>query len=145
VRKSLALAMLLFLVACAAGPAARSEAPGLRAASLAKSLIGTPYRYGGADPAGFDCSGLVHYVYGSLGVSLPRTAAEQHGAVRPVPRGKLRPGDLVFFELPKEHVGIYVGDGLFVHAPGSHRRVEAAHLDGPVFSDDYAGGGRVFR
>ena len=132
----------------AAAPApALASAPasvlGERAATLATRLLGTPYRVGGTSTDGFDCSGLVYYVYRELGVSLPRTAAEQRAAARRVPAEALVPGDLVFFSTPVDHVGIYLGHGEFVHAPGSGRGVERARLDSPYFLLGYAGGGRV--
>lgn len=116
---------------------------GLEAVSRARSFLGTPYRYGGADPGGLDCSGLVYLVYRELGVSLPRTTGEQQQAVEPVAFEALAPGDLVFFRLPTPHVGIYAGDGEFLHAPGAGRVVEAADLTEPWFLLAFAGGGRI--
>ena len=86
-----------------------------------------PYRYGGSSPSGFDCSGLVAYVYGKLGVRLPHNAAAQFGYGRPVARGNLRPGDLVFFH-GLGHVGLYIGRGRIIHAPQSGERVEIQSL-----------------
>lgn len=116
---------------------------GARAAEQARTLIGAPYRYGGRDPTGFDCSGLVWYVYQGLGVSLPRRAAEQRAALQPVDRDALAPGDLVFFYTPSDHVGIYVGDGAFVHAPSGGKQVSVASLSAPYFQLGFAGAGRV--
>ena len=91
--------------------------PSLRAVQIANDLTGIPYRWGGASPgAGFDCSGLVQYVYGRLGIALPHSAASQYGHGRRVARGALRAGDLVFFS-GLGHVGIYAGGGKFIHAP----------------------------
>jgi murein DD-endopeptidase len=112
------------------------------AARLAMALVGAPYRYGGAAPDGFDCSGLVWYVYRNAGVTMPRTAAEQRMAIRPVDIEHLEPGDLVFFQTPVDHVGIYVGDGDFVHAPSSGKTVERAKLRSPYFLLGFAGAGR---
>lgn len=131
-----------------ASPAAGlSHAPdaaiGSRAAALAASLVGRPYRFGGASPEGFDCSGLVYYVYSALGLGVPRTAALQRGAAARVAADDLKPGDLVFFYTPQDHVGIYVGDGEFVHAPASGRSVQRARLDAPFFVLGFAGGGRL--
>ena len=107
----------------------RAKAPslGTRAVRLAAQEIGAPYRYGGMSPTGFDCSGLVAYVYGKLGVHLPHNAAGQYSYGRPVSRGKLRPGDLVFFH-GLGHVGLYIGRGRIIHAPQSGRRVEVQRL-----------------
>lgn len=100
---------------------------GLRAVAIARRQLGTPYAWGGASPSGFDCSGLVAYVYGRLGIEVPHNAAAQFRVGRPVPVGKLEPGDLVFFH-GLGHVGIAVGDGRYIHAPQSGRRVEFASL-----------------
>ena len=90
---------------------------GLRAVQIANHLTGIPYSWGGASPrAGFDCSGLVQYVYAKVGIQLPHYAAGQYGHGRRVSRGSLRPGDLVFFS-GLGHVGIYAGRGKFIHAP----------------------------
>jgi cell wall-associated NlpC family hydrolase len=121
------------------------DADGGRVAGLASKFVGAPYRYGGAAPGGFDCSGLVWYVHRELGISVPRTAAEQRAAAAPVPRERLQPGDLVFFYTPQDHVGIYLGDGEFVHAPATGRRVERARIDSPFFILAFAGGGRFAR
>jgi len=119
-----------------------SSPVGQRVAVLARSFIGTPYRYGGDAPSGFDCSGLVWYVYREAGVAVPRTAAEQRAGARRIAADALEPGDLVFFYTPEDHVGIYLGNGEFVHAPASGRRVERARLDAPFFILGFAGGGR---
>ena len=95
---------------------------------LARAQLGVPYSYGGASPAGYDCSGLVMWVYGRLGVTLPHNAAALYDVGDPVPSEKLRPGDLVFFS-GLGHVGLYVGDGKMIHAPQSGERVEVQALD----------------
>lgn len=147
-RAAAVLALLIVLAGCAGTPPRpeRSSAAitlGVRAAALADRLIGAPYRYGGSSPDGFDCSGLVVYVYRELGIALPRTAAEQRATLPRVPAQALAPGDLVFFSSPEDHVGIYLGGGEFVHAPGQGRGVERARLDSPYFLLGYAGGGHV--
>ena len=98
-----------------------------RAVLLARKQLGVPYRWGGASPAGFDGSGLVMWVYGRLGLSLPHNAAALYSVGRPVPRGRLRPGDLLFFS-GLGHVGLYIGHGRMIHAPQSGRRVEIQAL-----------------
>jgi len=115
------------------------------AAQLAAALVGSPYRFGGSEPSGFDCSGLVYYVYAQAGVRLPRTAAEQQAQTIPVAFDALAPGDLVFFKTPADHVGIYIGGGEFVHAPASGRKVERARLNSPFFLLGFAGARRVVR
>jgi cell wall-associated NlpC family hydrolase len=119
----------------------------LAAVGLAQQLIGRPYRYGGRTPiGGFDCSGLVQYVFGEQGLDLPRTARRQARAGRHVERQELEPGDLVFFRIGGEqinHVGIYSGDGEFIHAPRSGRAVCRESLHNPWWQRRYAGARRV--
>jgi|tagenome__1003787_1003787.scaffolds.fasta_scaffold20903237_2 peptidoglycan hydrolase-like protein with peptidoglycan-binding domain len=115
---------------------------GSRAARLAKHYKGTPYRWGGASPKGFDCSGLVQYVYGRLGVELPRVTYSQWHAGRHVSRSELRAGDLVFFDR-RGHVGIYTGHGWFIHAPHRGARVHASQLGHGWFSRHFDGAVRV--
>lgn len=112
--------------------------------ALALRLQGTPYRWGGAAPDGVDCSGLVQEVYRMGGHSLPRLADEQFEATRPVEEGDLLPGDLVFFTtyLPgPSHVGIYLGDGRFLHASSS-QGVTEERLDRDYFRERFLGGRR---
>ena len=99
-----------------------------RAVKLARAQLGVPYVWGGSSPAGFDCSGLVSWVYGRLGISLPHNAAALYDVGRPVPLSEMRPGDLVFFS-GLGHVGLYVGNGRMIHAPQSGRNVEIEALD----------------
>lgn len=120
--------------------------PGRAVLQVAQSRIGAPYRYGGAGPDAFDCSGLVAYAYRQVGVTVPRTAAQQFAVAAPVKRSELRPGDLVFFRLASSnvsHVGIYAGDDRFVHAPQSGGNVRIASLDEDHFRRSFAGGGRL--
>lgn len=116
----------------------------------ALGLVGTPYRYGGNTPeGGFDCSGLVTYVYRDmLDLRLPRTSRELAQAQGPrIAPDRLAPGDLVFFGAGSEvsHVGIYVGEGRFVHAPSTGGTVRVDSLDGPWWRDHYSGARRVIR
>ena len=88
------------------------------AVDVAQRYLGVPYVWGGESPAGFDCSGLVQHVYGQLGVNLPRVAADQARAGQPVAGlADARPGDLIAFGQPVDHIGIYAGDNLMVVAP----------------------------
>jgi cell wall-associated NlpC family hydrolase len=121
--------------------------PGRVVLQVAQSRIGSPYKYGGAGPDAFDCSGLVTYAYRQIGIAVPRTAAQQFAAATPVQRNDLRPGDLVFFRLESRgvsHVGIYAGDSRFVHAPQSGGNVRLASLDEVHFRRSFAGAGRLY-
>src|SRR5581483_9859638 len=98
------------------------------AATIALRYLGVKYVWGGESPKGFDCSGLVAYVYGELGVTLPHYAAAQYQLGVAVPRDQLQPGDLVFFD-GLDHVGIYIGGGQFVHAPHTGDVVKITTMD----------------
>jgi cell wall-associated NlpC family hydrolase len=103
---------------------------GVKVVKYAKRLLGVPYVYGGSSPAsGFDCSGLVRYVYGHFGVRLAHSSFAQFTSGLRVSRGALEPGDLVFFD-GLGHVGIYIGKGRFIHAPHSGTRVRIDPLGG---------------
>jgi hypothetical protein len=131
--------VLLFLVpislATYAGQPQRDAAHS--AADSALSLLNAPYRAGGSRPStGFDCSGLVQYSYRQAGLSLPRTTEQQRRASKPIRLADLRRGDLVFFDQEgkkNSHVGIYVGNGRFVHAPSSGKRVRSDTLNAPYW------------
>ena len=119
--------------------------PGLSLVRSAESLMGAPYRYGGAGPNAFDCSGLVMYVHNQFGYQVPRTAAQQFKAATRVKLRDIEPGDLVFFKLSGRkvsHVGIYAGDDLFIHAPQSGGYVRMASLEDDYFRKSFAGAGR---
>jgi cell wall-associated NlpC family hydrolase len=110
------------------------------AASIAMRYLGVPYVWGGGTPAGFDCSGLVMYVYAQLGILLPHFAAAQYGFGTPVPRDQLQPGDLVFFD-GLNHVGIYIGGGQMIHAPHTGDVVKISPLS--EFGASYVGARRI--
>lgn len=112
----------------------------------AKSALGTPYVYGGDEPGGFDCSGLVKWAYNSVGVNLPRTAREQSVVGQKVRDVEdMRAGDIVAFRHPKRgyHTGIYVGDGKFIHSPRKRTRVRINSLSDPYFRQTLLGARRV--
>ena len=108
---------------------------------VAMQFLGTPYVWGGSSPGGFDCSGLVAYVYGQEGVSLPHNAAAQYSYGVPVSQGDLQPGDLVFFD-GLGHVGIYIGGGQFIHSPHTGDVVKISSLSG-WYAASYVGARRI--
>jgi cell wall-associated NlpC family hydrolase len=106
----------------------RKRTLGERAAWIALREVGVPYRWGGSSPgSGFDCSGLVYWAYGRLGIALPHSSYALAGAGRPVRSSRLRPGDLLFF-WGFGHVGLYIGHGRMVHAPHAGERVQVVRL-----------------
>jgi cell wall-associated NlpC family hydrolase len=110
---------------------------------IAMQYLGVPYVWGGASPGGFDCSGLVMYVYAQVGVSLPHNAAMQYGSVGvPVSRDQLQPGDLVFFD-GLGHMGMYIGGGQFIHAPHTGDVVKISSLYESWYASTYVGARRV--
>ena len=114
--------------------------------SLAKSLLGTPYRNGGSDPAGFDCSGFVQWVFAQEGVALPREVKQQYRVGRDIDTGDIKAGDLVFFETVSpgaSHVGIALGGGEFVHAPSSRGVVRVERYTTGYWADRWVGARRV--
>lgn len=135
--------VLLAFSGCASAPVASSGSTrsisaerGETAASLAAKMVGKPYKYGGASPSGFDCSGLVYYSFKQAGVALPHNTAQQRAASRLVKVAELRRGDLLFFDQEGKkhgHVGIYLGEGRFVHAPSSGKSVRNDALSNPYW------------
>jgi cell wall-associated NlpC family hydrolase len=126
-----ALASSSFVTAVASPGAASAVA-------AAQSQLGKPYRYAGAGPDSFDCSGLTMWAWGPAGVSLPHSAAAQYGVVTHIPLSVLQPGDLVFFGGDIHHVGIYVGDGQMIEAPHTGANVRYAS----IYRRDLVGAGR---
>lgn len=121
----------------------KKAALGQDAVSIAHQFLGISYRYGGSSPStGFDCSGLVMYVYGKLGIALPHNAAAQYRLGLSVPRAALRPGDLVFFNR-LGHMGIYVGHGRFIHSPQTGDRIRIESLSASNWNRNYVGARRI--
>ena len=135
-----------------AGPAVPHTAPartgidGYALVGTALALRGAPYRNGGADPTGFDCSGFTQYVFEQYGVALPRAVRDQYQQGKPVKQDELAPGDLVFFSTTApgaSHVAIAVGGDEFVHAPSSTGVVRVEHLGSSYWAPRFLGARRV--
>ncbi len=112
-------------------------------------LIGTPYRWGGSNDTGFDCSGMVQYIYkNAVNVSLPRTSRDMAAASRTIRRQDLQTGDLVFFDTAGNgtvsHVGLYLGEGRFLHSPRSGSTVQTERLDKPYYAKRFIKAGTFF-
>ncbi|MBT8130922.1 MAG: C40 family peptidase [Gammaproteobacteria bacterium] len=109
-------------------------------ARAALDLLGTPYRYGGSDRDGLDCSGLVQLAHARIGVQIPRTTSTQYQAARKV-SDELRIGDVLFFKINGRiaHNGIYLGNNRFIHAPSTGKNVTITRTDNPYFSRRLAG------
>ena len=120
------------------------RAPGEQAAIVAVRQIGVPYHYGGSTVKGFDCSGLVQYAWSGAGTRIPRTTSEQWRQLPPISERDLRAGDLLFFRIDGRisHVGLYLGDRRFVHAPSSGREVSVANLDSDFYRRAFVRGAR---
>ncbi len=153
------LCAALLLGGCAGAPMTARVAPGaayphdadtalraaMRVVGVAREMLGVRYSYGGESPAGFDCSGLVYYSYQETGLGVPRTTRAQYQATRPVSARELEPGDLVFFRLDGRavsHVGLYIGDGRFIHAPATGKEVTVTSLTHRYWRERFVRGGR---
>jgi peptidoglycan DL-endopeptidase CwlO len=145
--------LLAFPAGAAAEPARLATKPRLvpapaeeivgrpRLVEIALRYLGTPYRWAGASPSGFDCSGFVMYVYGKIGIALPHNGAQLWGLGRFVPRNRLEPGDVVFFH-GLGHVGIYIGNGRFVHSPQTGDVVKISRFSDGWYASTYVGARR---
>jgi len=143
-----ACGLILFaLGGCSSAPrqAEPDAGAGAGAARHALEMQGKPYRPGGSSPQGFDCSGLVQYSYARVNMRLPRNTEGLWSSSRAVPKTEIRPGDLLFFHQEgkrNSHVGIYVGNNRFVHAPSSGKQVSTASLGDRYWSQHFAGARR---
>lgn len=136
------LALAALLNGCASEPVTDPASDGShsQASRIANSMVGKPYRYGGHNPKGFDCSGLVYFSFQRAGMSVPRSTGSQRARSRKVSLRTLTRGDLLFFNQEgkySSHVGIYLGDNRFVHAPSSGKRVRVDELDDPYWQKHF--------
>ena len=124
-------------------PVAASPTKAELAADFAVDEVGVPYRWGGESPqTGFDCSGLVRWAYGQVGIDLPHNSYALYGEGRRVRAGRMEPGDILFFE-GLGHVGLYLGNGRMVHAPQTGRDVEIVRLSSTNYGSRLIGARRV--
>jgi cell wall-associated NlpC family hydrolase len=139
----LTIAVGLLFVGC--GSKKPTSGLGMEVARTAHKYIGTPYKYGGRSPAGFDCSGLVWYIYKQYGINLPNASYKQAFAGVKVNRNEMVPGDLVFFQTKGQvhHVGLYVGGNKMIHAPGAGKKVVKTSLKDKYYRSHYATARRV--
>ena len=132
--------------ATAAVPAPAAVADGYAIAGTALGLRGAPYRNGGSDPSGFDCSGFIWFVFGQNGIRVPRTVSEQAREGIEVSPDAVAPGDLVFFSTQSpgpSHVGMAIGGDEFVHAPSSRGEVRVERLSAAYWASRYVGARRI--
>ncbi len=147
------LAVTAMLAGCASSPQLpeqttirASDEAASKAIVYAREMLGKPYKYGGDTPAGFDCSGLVKYSYGRAGISMPRDTQSQHRMSVLVSTHGLREGDLLFFDQEgkkKSHVGIYIGNGRFIHAPSSGGKVRIDSMNAEFWKKHFVEARRV--
>ena len=155
-RLAFAIILVASLSACTGQPAVKSRPASAgtitqtptsvaqQAVSIALRQVGVPYRYGGNTPRGFDCSGLVHYSYQRAGKIVPRTTTQLWNATSAVDNDDIRVGDLLFFRFDGKmsHVGMYVGNSRFVHAPSSGKTVSVESLSSDFYRQAFIRAGR---
>ena len=125
---------------------AKSNATGNKLVSVAESVLGSPYKYGGSSPNGFDCSGLVYYSHNKLGISVPRTTRQQARHASDLSLSEIEPGDVLFFRIYGNnisHVGIYTGNNQFIHAPKTGKFVSHASITDPYWKERFIKAGRL--
>lgn len=114
--------------------------------SIAREYLETPYSYGGTNSSGFDCSGFTRHIYKKAGIEIPRRSEDQYLALHPV--SKPQPGDLVFFRIEGKHishVGIYAGDGEFIHSPSTGKEVRFSKMNNRYWKEKFAGARTPFQ
>ena len=138
------LLLFVLLAGCARTPVANPpvSAASRDATEVAASMVGKPYRYGGSTPQGFDCSGLVYFSFQQVGIKVPRSTERLRKQGQEVATAQATRGDLLFFNQEgrnSSHVGIYLGNNRFVHAPSSGKRVRVDSLTDPYWQKHWAG------
>lgn len=146
--RALALLLVLALLqGCSTMGSGPERAKRETVIETALDQVGRPYRYGGANPDGFDCSGLVEYSYAEAGISLPHNTAAQRSVGHRIDLSDARPGDLLFYRFDRSpsslHVAIYLGHGKMVHAPASGKQVSVIHIDDTPWPKRFLGAVRV--
>lgn len=142
-RSALLIALMLlagFLAGCASRPTPDHLELRQHIIETALGQLGRPYRYGGRDPDGFDCSGLVQFAYSEAGVIVPRDTRSQRDAGKSLALSDAQPGDLLFYRFEHSgglHVGLYLGDGRMIHAPASGRQVSLVEVASPIWKKRY--------
>ena len=148
VRIALLTSLVLLLAACSSAPVIDHPAVRQRIVETALGQLGRPYVYGGRDPSGFDCSGLVQYAYSEAGIVAPRDTRSQRDAGTRIDFDEAQPGDLLFYRFEHSgglHVGLYLGDGRMIHAPASGRQVSLVEVAMPVWKKRYLETVRLLR
>ena len=149
---SLLIFTVIFLItSCSSGPKyskySNSHNKHQKIIKIAKAQIGKPYRYGGRSPrTGFDCSGLINYSYQQVGLTVPRTTRQLYKAAKPISKSQLKAGDLVFFRINRRkisHVGLYLGNNRFLHAPSGGKKVNIANMNTKYWKARFSRGGRI--
>ncbi len=160
IRSAVLIMLIAALAGCSSAPQISPQASARSSVSVEKStdtlggliadraldMIGIPYRYGGQSPdSGFDCSGLAYFAYHEAGVDIPRVSQDQFKLARKISYTDIRDGDLIFFQDQSKlsHVGIYVGDGMFVHAPSTGKSVSIASMSAPYYQRHLIAVGRL--
>lgn len=146
------LCFMLVLSACGSGERAGSgkayDAQKANAiVSMAKRMVGQPYRYGGSNPLeGFDCSGLVLFTHSQVSKGIPRVSMRQYQKSSNVSLSQIKPGDLLFYKTGSTptHVTIYIGNRQFIHAPSSGKEVKVGSMDNPYFKKRLVKAGRLY-
>jgi cell wall-associated NlpC family hydrolase len=142
VRRLVSVLIIASIVGCASQPSqgpvkstGKSNSNAHQAAAVALQQIGVPYRYGGSTPKGFDCSGLIYYSYSRVGKNVPRTTGSLWSGIQPVAKNQVQVGDVLFFRIEGKmsHVGMYIGDNQFVHAPSSGKVVTVGSLQSDFY------------